>query len=420
MDSNGNNLNDFRNDGWGNVLTGMGGARDKVQRNRPKNTPILMREELEALYIDDGLAAKIVDAVPNDMTREWIDFDAEIEDEAAEESQKEMFETALDEIGARSAINEALKWARLYGGSVIVIHATGGGALDTPLSLKGLTQINQLIVLPRHCVDLSASEFVDDVNSVDFGKARALQITFPVGVSERRAKVDISRCLLFYGTPLPKAMYTNIPSDDRFWGLSSLQGVFGALQEYAGSTRAVANIIEEFVLGKYTISNLANLLSAGKEKQVLTRIEIINAAKSVLNAVLLDKDEKYERDAASVAAISDLIEKQMAKIAAITGYPQTKLFGQSPNGLSATGESDTTNYYDMVRSQQELIARPAIQRLLDILGASAKLPKGGKWRFKFKPLYQQSKKKMRKPNDLKKRRSASGQKNTRYTWTLTY
>ncbi len=43
--------------------------------------------------------------------------------------------------------------------------------------------------------------------------------------------------------------------------------------------------------------------------------------------------------------------------------PVTRLLGQSPAGLSATGDSDTRNYYDMIAARQELDLRPQLERL---------------------------------------------------------
>lgn len=48
----------------------------------------------------------------------------------------------------------------------------------------------------------------------------------------------------------------------------------------------------------------------------------------------------------------------------------TKLFGRSPAGMSATGESDLQNYYDYVNSQREAKLRPVLERLLPIMAVS--------------------------------------------------
>ena len=53
-------------------------------------------------------------------------------------------------------------------------------------------------------------------------------------------------------------------------------------------------------------------------------------------------------------------------IAAINRTPAVKLFGISPSGFNATGESDIRNYNDHIRSQQELF-RPAIQKCLEVI-----------------------------------------------------
>ena len=51
--------------------------------------------------------------------------------------------------------------------------------------------------------------------------------------------------------------------------------------------------------------------------------------------------------------------------------PVTKLFGRSPAGMNATGESDMQNYYDAIEEKQESALRPAIEKLLPVLCVSA-------------------------------------------------
>ena len=49
----------------------------------------------------------------------------------------------------------------------------------------------------------------------------------------------------------------------------------------------------------------------------------------------------------------------------------TKLFGRSPAGMNATGESDLQNYYDYVDTLRESRLRPILQQLLPVLAMSA-------------------------------------------------
>ena len=50
--------------------------------------------------------------------------------------------------------------------------------------------------------------------------------------------------------------------------------------------------------------------------------------------------------------------------------PATKLFGRSPQGFSATGESDLKNYAEMISSLQERMLRPALEKLLPVMAMS--------------------------------------------------
>ena len=50
--------------------------------------------------------------------------------------------------------------------------------------------------------------------------------------------------------------------------------------------------------------------------------------------------------------------------------PATRLFGRSPQGLNATGESDLMNYYEKIAQLQESMLRPALDKLLPVLFVS--------------------------------------------------
>ena len=57
----------------------------------------------------------------------------------------------------------------------------------------------------------------------------------------------------------------------------------------------------------------------------------------------------------------------MMDISGACEIPVTKLFGRSPAGMNATGESDLSNYYEMITRRQESILRPIYDKLFPIL-----------------------------------------------------
>jgi phage-related protein (TIGR01555 family) len=57
----------------------------------------------------------------------------------------------------------------------------------------------------------------------------------------------------------------------------------------------------------------------------------------------------------------------MLDIAGAAEIPVTRLFGRSPAGMNATGESDLQNYYDMITERQESDLGPIIEKLIPIM-----------------------------------------------------
>ena len=71
-------------DGLENVVAGLGTDRDKRSYSTWADPRVLTRVELESMYRGSWLAKKIVNAVADDMTREWLHV---IFDDDSEESQ---------------------------------------------------------------------------------------------------------------------------------------------------------------------------------------------------------------------------------------------------------------------------------------------------------------------------------------------
>ncbi len=72
----------------------------------------------------------------------------------------------------------------------------------------------------------------------------------------------------------------------------------------------------------------------------------------------------------SFSGLSDVYALFMMDMAGAAEIPAKRLFGRSPQGLNATGESDLKTYYERISQLQEAILRPALERLLPVLFVS--------------------------------------------------
>jgi phage-related protein (TIGR01555 family) len=57
----------------------------------------------------------------------------------------------------------------------------------------------------------------------------------------------------------------------------------------------------------------------------------------------------------------------MIDVAGAAEIPVTRLFGQAPAGLNATGDADVRNYYDRIASKQKTDLKPQMEYLYKIL-----------------------------------------------------
>jgi hypothetical protein len=104
---------------------------------------------------------------------------------------------------------------------------------------------------------------------------------------------------------------------------------------------------------------------------MLKRMQLAMMAKGINGALLLDAEEDYEQKQAQFGGLTDLMMAFMQLTSGASDIPMTRLLGQSPGGMNASGESDLRNYYDRISSGQELVLAPALQVLDECLIRSA-------------------------------------------------
>ena len=152
----------MRSDSWDNFVTGLGQKQDRTQYTKYAGATILDDGTLLEMYLGDGLSSRIIDVQADDMTREWIWID--------EEKPRKTIFNILETLNAEEAFNTAIKWQRLYGGSLMIIGAMDGRNTDMPLMPSRITDIEYLKVIDRTCVDLQNSVMELNPRSPMYGK----------------------------------------------------------------------------------------------------------------------------------------------------------------------------------------------------------------------------------------------------------
>ncbi len=87
--------------------------------------------------------------------------------------------------------------------------------------------------------------------------------------------------------------------------------------------------------------------------------------------LILDAEEEYDSKSAPLAGLTDILAAFMQIVSGAADIPVTRLLGQLPAGLNATGDGDMKNYHDRIQAIQELDFTPAMSRLDECLIRSA-------------------------------------------------
>lgn len=381
--------NQIKNDGWMNLFTGLGTKADKKKSTVTVPNGFFSDQELEIIYADDGLGAKIIDTLPEDMLKQGWHYEFEDEKEGYSEYEK-IYNKIFKDITAYDKISKALKWARLYGGCLIVLGVYDGESLDKPLNINKIKRFENLKIIPRNDILYGTMQWQMNPELPRFGQVESYPVMFKMGNEFRTMNVHYSRVIELHGIEIPTSEASMIPAQFRYWGISVLQRVQDRLKELGSSFSSLSQLLDELTITKYKYKDLAEILSSNDgEKLVQNRLQAMDLMKSVFHSVLMDMDEDVVRDTISFAGISEVLYQFMMMTSASTGYPMTKLFGISPGGLNSTGDSDMYQYYDMVRAKQQTQLLPIIERLVYIISQWHKIPEPA---VKFNPLEQMTEK----------------------------
>ena len=379
----------FRQDGYSNMLNKYGTAQDNSTAYQYNQEIITNDMELIRLYEGNGLFTKIIDRPSEEAVKHGFDIDYGDEDIA------EYVDDRMDELELEEKFSTAEKWARLYGGSIIVMLVDDGRGLEEPLDWSNVRSIEELRVFERAIVQPDYTSmyhfhFMDTLNSKKkFGEPEYYQVFSIYGYF----LVHRSRCLVFRNGRLPEQTTNAIY---RYWGIPEYVKIKRALRECITSHEDGVKLLERSVQAIYKMKNLANMLSTEDgENKVLQRLQVIDMARGILNSIAIDTDgEDYDFKSLQMSGIKDVIDATCNMLSAVTNIPQTILFGRSPAGMNATGESDFENYYNMVENIQKQNMKANARTVIDLIlkqGAfEGAIPEAPKYKMKFAALWSMS------------------------------
>jgi 2'-5' RNA ligase len=141
------------------------------------------------------------------------------------------------------------------------------------------------------------------------------------------------------------------PTSDYLPLLDSLQDSLGAYFESMNGVRVAAR---ESSIVKYKLGKLKQQMWSKNSELAREHMSLVQKAKSVLNAFVVDADEDVTFVNRSLAGVADLPNPIMAWVAAALGIPNTVFWQVSPGGFGK-GESERDTFHEDANAFQEQV-----------------------------------------------------------------
>lgn len=374
-------------DAFSNVLARLGAGTPNLLEGTEYSLQRMSRDfnTLNALYRESWIVRRIIDVIPADMLKNWITITSGLEPDVEKRLSLTLRRTQLID-----KLKRGMQWGRLYGGALgVMLVKHQGYDLSQPLQLDWIMpgDFEGLLIFDRWNGINPSSELIEDVGDPDYGYPKYYTVTDPAGGGS--VKIHYSRVVRFTGNTLP--FWEEIA--EMQWGASVIESIFDELRKRDNVSWNIAQLTFMANIRVLKMQDLGQLLAATDNESQAELLRTLEAQNMLLNNMgmqVMDAADGLETHQYTFGGLADCYQQFIMDISGAAEIPVTRLFGRSPSGLNATGESDLQNYYDMIAEKQESYLRPILNKVLPpfIISTLGSLPDD--FDFEFDPVAEPS------------------------------
>jgi hypothetical protein len=336
---------------WLNLANGLGGSGDQMSYQAPGAIYPLRPQLISTLMLGDWVARRMFRNGAAVAYHGESDRDRDL----VRDVQVECDSLLLWRRG-----QEAATWGRGFGGSIIHV-VTDDGKVDQPLVPERVRKVFSLDVYdPNEVTPKQAATW----DPFDPACLRHWPDHESYRVSSSMVQIPAlhpSRVAAFGGILTARA--------DRWskfsgWDASVLQPPFDQLREFSAEKQSISRMLANASIKVLKIPNLWALISDGQKTRLQTRLRAASMSSNVGNTYPIDGDEELSFVERTFAGVRDLGEFELLLVAGAAEMPATILFGRSPAGMNATGESDTDAWLAVVGAWQTATYGPPVTQIV--------------------------------------------------------
>lgn len=316
---------------------------------------------LNSLYRENWVVQHVCGIIPDDITRQWFTLGG------VDPKDWRVLERCRRRTALGSRINEGLRWGRLYGGAAGILLLRGQERmLEQPLELDSILPgtFAGLYIVDRWCGITPEMGLVRDIGDPDFGLPEFYRVEGGDGVVS--ARIHHSRVIRFTGRELPWLER----AAELYWGESEVEALYRDVVKHDNVSENMAALTFRAnvdVMEVEGLDQLFSLSSGAAQRRFWTTMQAQAVLQSNFGTRLVNKGDQIHNTQYTFTGLQEVYDSMCLDLSGASRIPMTKLFGRSPAGMNATGESDMRNYYDYVDTLRESKLRPVLERLLPVV-----------------------------------------------------
>lgn len=322
-------------------------------------------------YIDDPMAKKIVDVIPEEMVFPGFGLDG-VKDEKA-------FKSLWDGMKLNKQIVEAFSWERLYGGSAIVAVVRDNRLLTSPI--KEGAQLESIRVYEKEQIRIKDRE--KNARNPRYGMPKIYTINPGGGVPEY--DVHYTRVYVNSGERLPNS----IRAQNNEWGASVLsKGLIDAILDYNYCEELATQLLRRKQQGVWKAKGLADLCDDDEGRYAARlRLAQVDDNSGVGRTIGIDAtDEEYDVLNSDIGGVDAFLDKKMDRIVNYSQIHEIILKNKNVGGVSASQNTALETFYKMIDRKRNEYYRPLLEWLIPMIVQEEE------WSVRFEPLSMPSEK----------------------------
>lgn len=314
---------------------------------------------LTQLYEENGLFAKIIDTPAEEAFRRGFRIKGDISADG-----KEYATDCLEWLHWEETATTAVKWARLYGGAVVVMLINDGGGIDKPLNWDNIRSVDGLRVCDRSIVRPDHAGFD--------GSRHQMPEHYHIFSQYGTFTAHASRCLVFRNGSALLERSTEM----HLWPWAIPEGyrILGAMQNAEVSHGNVLHLLDRSIQPIHKIRGLSQMLTTPEgSEQIGRQIAIVDLTRGLLNTIAIDMENDFNFRSVIPEGVREIVDVSDRMLSAVTGIPEIILWGKPVDyerpGQMWRNQARTTleNWYSFVCSIQTGMVKGNLYRLLSLI-----------------------------------------------------